>query len=157
MMFRASWSITSKTGEYLEKITWGKNFYVLEFGTGTGRATEILAKHTRQVITLDASREYSEYTKERLKHLDNIKYHVGYKPSTTNADLLFIDGPKGGKARRETLIKWWSYLKDGIVIVVDDAVRDEEATLVPWKELWGIDYRILPIDRGIGVFKKETI
>ena len=141
-------------GEYLRDLIKDKNWKILEFGTGTGRATEILAEGAESVITMDASAEYMGHTVERLTHLNNIQYCLGYEPFEADVDMVFIDGPRGGKARREALIKWWPHLKEGTLFVMDDATRDADATLVEWQKLWGITYEVLPVARGIGIFRK---
>jgi len=128
----------------------------LEFGTGAGVGTELLAMMSNQVITLDHDLGWSKHTQQKLskKGIHNVAYLVGYNVALPygDFDFLLVDGPPGGDLRRDTVIRYWKYLKPGASIVMDDLFRKEEQiALRTWARLYGAKTEIIETDRSIGV------
>jgi hypothetical protein len=163
---KSNWSIPDEMAKFLEaqllnlREKLPKNIRCLEFGTGAGKATKIMAGLSFSVHTFDADGEWTKHTTVKLKEYRNIRFYVGYEPNSLTEDkinFVFIDGPKKGskESRSDVLVKFWDKIEPGATIIMDDCNRPEEKeALEKWKFLWGIDYKIIDKGRGIGIFKK---
>jgi predicted O-methyltransferase YrrM len=149
--------------DYLDKkllVLKPKN--ALEFGTGTGAATEILAKHCDIVNTYEAHNEWVDFAKNKLKKYDNIVFNCGYfhtlmPTKEYKYDLVFVDGPKGapGIERITPFLFQWENIKHGATCIFDDANQKGVRNLFKLlKEFFSIDYKIDNKERGIGEFIK---
>ena len=157
---KTSMSLPNSMLLFLQKfLTVIKPIRSLEFGTGAGVGTELLAKLSKQVITLDHDLNWSKYTQQKLskKGIHNVAYLVGYNIALPygDFDILLVDGPPGGLARRDAVIRYWKYLKPGATIILDDVFRkDEQNALATWKKLYGAKTEIIKTDRDIGICVK---
>ena len=110
----------------------------------------------KNVITLDHDINWSKHTQQKLskKGIYNVAYLVGYNIALPygDFDFLLVDGPPGGDARRDAVIRYWRYLKPGATIVMDDLIRKEEqGALKTWEREFGAKIETIQTDRGIGV------
>lgn len=157
---KTSMSLPNSMLLFLEKfLTVTKPTRSLEFGTGAGVGTELLAMMSKQVITLDHDLNWSKYSQQKLskKGIHNVAYLVGYNVALPygDFDFLLVDGPPGGDLRRDAVIRYWKYLKPGATIVMDDLVlKGEQNALKTWAKLYGAKIEIIKTDRSIGVCVK---
>ena len=160
MIEKATMSLPNSMLLFLQKfLTVTKPVRSLEFGTGAGVGTEMLAMLSKQVVTLDHDLNWSKYAQQKLskKGIHNVAYLVGYNINLPfgDFDILLVDGPPGGNARRDTVIRYWKYLKPGATIILDDVFRkDEQNALATWKKLYGAKTEIIKTDRMIGICVK---
>jgi len=145
-----------------EKLSILKPKYSLEFGTGTGTATEIIAKYSECVDTFETYKEWSDFSKNKLEKYDNINFNIGYfhheMPLEMNRyNFAFIDGPKGapGIERISPFLYQWKNIKSGALCIFDDANQKGVRTLLKiLHDIFKINYIISGVGRGIGEFVK---
>lgn len=132
----------------------------LEFGTGAGVATRILAEYSDKVVTMETFQEWIDYSKKELKDYKNILFLKGYFDDSiilnqNTYDFVFVDGPKGGVNRIAPFLFAWNSIKSGALCIFDDANQKGVRILFKLLEdLYGIDFRIDNKERGIGEFIK---
>lgn len=104
---------------------------VVEIGTYKGTSCLALAEHSKEVITYDLVDIKS--VPNGIRELDlefNIEQRIGdlslddffnsQAAELSNADLLFIDGPKNITFEEKVIPKVLKHLKSGTVVVIDD-------------------------------------
>lgn len=130
-----------------------------EFGTGSGVGTEALSYLSDFVVTYDHDINWSKHTQQKLskKGIHNVAYLVGYnvQPPYGDFDILLVDGPPGGNARRDAVIRFWKYLKPGATVILDDVFqKDEQEALKTWASMFKAKTEIIHTDRDIGICVK---
>ncbi len=137
----------------------------LEFGTGAGTATTVIAKYAAKLVTVDHDPKWTRHAKQKLasdlsRPYDNIIFITGYDNIPTfdePYDFVFVDGPPdvaGG--RKNTLLKYWDRLATTAVIVFDDTNRKKIQNFVKdiAKEK-NCAFVLSVTGRGIGVIVKS--
>lgn len=151
---RADMSIPDELKCFLEDVLCQlKPSRSLEFGTGAGIATEIIAKHTNCLVTIDQHEEWSRHAWKKLGH----KYHnIGFKVRFDGTapgkdfDFLFIDGPKGGNARKKAFEMYIPLLAKDCVIIADDTNRRKDRAFFLDLASYGFNCILFKQGRGIG-------
>jgi len=140
-----------------EKLQEMRPKHALEFGTGAGVATKILAQHSERVTTQETFEEWLKFSANKLKSYKNIDFLLGYNMplSVNSVDFVFVDGPKGCDNRIKPFLFHWDSIIPGSMCVFDDAnqhgIRELFLTLHRKKN---IRYHIDNKERGIGWFFK---
>ncbi len=158
MEISTSMSIANSMKDYLYKrLEAFPPKRILEFGTGAGVATEILAEFA-PVVTFENLPEWHRFSSNRLSHLKNVSLVLGYDPKMVYwiFDFVFVDGPKGSEPRIEMLRAFWDKIESGAIIVVDDS--NQRGLRAGFKQMQeeGLlaSYHVNNTDRGIGELVK---
>jgi predicted O-methyltransferase YrrM len=157
--FSEGMSIPGYMQEYLEeKVYKIQPKCALEFGTGHGVATKILARYSDFVVTHEMHSDFIEMTKQKLEKYDNIEYRHGYIEYYADKyeyDFVFVDGPKGCLNRTVPFLYHWGHIKSGSYCLFDDANQTAIRALFEYlKKVYKIEYNIIGSERGIGEFIK---
>jgi predicted O-methyltransferase YrrM len=179
------WAISPDFGILLiAEILKKKPQLVLELGSGV--STLLIAYclenigHGR-VVSFDHDLNYCEKSRGRIRDhklgniaevvhapLDEIQlnqgnwdwYDIAHVDPDTKIDLLVIDGPPGqiqDISRYPALPLLHEYLSDDIVILLDDAARTDEKTIV---EMWTREFpefepEYIPAEKGAAVLRRR--
>jgi predicted O-methyltransferase YrrM len=158
--FKEGMSIPDYLQVYLEKkLKEIKPKYALEFGTGYGVATEIIAKYSDRTDTFENDPDFFQLVFKKFgnnrKNVRCFQNYYTFIEKDIKYDFVFIDGPKGANNRIAPLLFHWLNIKSGALCVFDDANQPGIRELFKLlKNLYGIDYTIDNKDRGIGKFVK---
>jgi len=157
--FKEGMSIPKYLQNYLEKkLKEIKPKYSLEFGTGYGTATEIIAKYSEKVDTFEDDPNYFRYVFEKFGNNSGnvrcIQNYFTFIEKDISYDFAFIDGPSSEK-RIAPLFFHWDNIKSGALCLFDDAnTRGIRTLLKALKNMYGINYKIDNKERGICEFVK---
>lgn len=152
-------SIPGYMREHLEKMLYKlQPKCALEFGTGHGVATDIIARYSDFVVTHEAHSEFIEISKQKLKHHDNIEFRHGYFEYYADYykyDFVFIDGPKGCPNRTAPFLFNWGNILPGAYCLFDDANQPAVRALFEYlKKVHKVEYTVCNAERGMGEFYK---
>ena len=155
-------SICEEMAAFLrEQLSCGAFSYALEFGTGTGGSTEVIAPYVKKLITVDNRQDCADFTANRLRHLGNVIYLVGYERVNIERlvpyrfDFVFIDGPFDIRKRYTAFQHWYPLIADNALIVLDDCRHKRgKAMLEHMAKDYGFQITVWEERaRGIGVFR----
>jgi len=130
--------LTPKAIEFLEEyLSSNPNAKILEFGSGA--STLWFAEHTKNLISIDHSKEYYDFVKSelngrnvdyRLIHLPY--YHVCDEFPDEFFDLIVVDG----RNRKGCIAHSIPKLKSGGILMLDNAEREHYAPVYSLMENW---------------------
>jgi len=184
-LFFGRWSIDGVTAKcILDTIVERKPRVVLELGGGTSTvliaaALQVIELPETRHIAVDHQQEFLDATRRNvlLQHLSReVEYWCcpvlpeddkvapnwyGGLPErlgSTKIDLLIVDGPPGNlqdQARRPALEVLAPYLAPGAVVILDDALRDDELKIVEkWcQDIPGITVELTSHGKGCARLK----
>jgi predicted O-methyltransferase YrrM len=156
---------------------------VVECGSGT--STVVMAQALQRngggrLVALEHLEEYAEQTREALRrsglasHADVVHaplidtvigdetfrwYDLSAAGSVEEVDLLVVDGPPGSTqplARYPAVPRLWDSLSADVLVVLDDAKRDDESAVI---ERWLTEYpqlraELLAHEKGTAVIRR---
>ncbi len=136
------------------------------------------------IVSLEQDKDYAEQSQELIKRNgfqnDVLVVHcplgerehelgkiTGYNvtektfqklPKNWKADILFVDGPAtDGWGRLPAIVDCMDYLEDDCILIMDDALRDDELKIVSYlaeKGDWKFD-GIAAVSKGIAVARRK--
>lgn len=135
----------------------------LELGSGSGAGTKALLSGAMAVTSVDHMAKYTELARkavpdERVEFITcSLNPETGFydlSQVTGKFDLILIDGPPGGTARRNGIKTVLPLLSERGIILQDDAKRDLAGITA---QCSGLNLKMLKTQRGMAMISQKTL